>query len=603
MASRLSESALTSVLDAGQHGLSVQMDPGLIELPDVDLDALLEAEDPASAVQAVAPGRLFQAIVKRGAEDCLEVLPLLSQEQVVKVFDYDVWREDRLEPLKAMRWLNLFKEHGNEELIRRFRDLDEEYQIALVAPLVTMYDEDEMEKLPEEKQDLLHRLPCGTLGYEIRSPDPRLEEFVTSLVAAALEVDVSYAYSLLAHAAYMPPNESEAQLAQFRRARLEEDGFVTYEESLAAFRPTDLAELRLKWAAVPAQPSLMPEVSQSGAHRNLLARLLATADFSPEEREQITCGLAFLANSLCAAAGTEPDDASGLRRLLQHTHALTNLGLEYVANADLAKARLVLSHEHAQVLFRAGITLVRSLGEKVLSRLATYALPDVDKLTRCLAMDKRGVLELTLERSLLPVLGFERVEVLKGLFNRFPLLPVALEKDDGAAPRVTFKPVARLADLGQLAASVDRTLGLLALARWADQTNETRHESLDRRLTTALAQVLLGDEFRVSPLTRDDLAKLVELPEAAVQALNGDVFSSAEGYLRSGLQNAESWSVSAEISAKDPLFGVIDELSDLALRLGSARQAARSQGSERDLSEIFSSQIILAEARGKEGSQ
>jgi hypothetical protein len=249
MASRLSEETLTAVLDSGQQGLAIQADRALDSLAPlaVDLDALLAADDPAAAVQAVPAQALYLALRQRGPEDCLEVLPLLSADQVARVFDYDVWSEDRLEPLRAARWLNLFKEGGQEELYRRFRDLDEEYQVALLSPLIELYDEEDYERMTQTEQDALNRLPCGTLFYRVKSEDPRLEEFVSAVVEAALAGDMNYAYSLLSHAAYAPPNEAEGLLSQFRRARLEEDGFVTFEESLAAFQPVDSEALKRRW--------------------------------------------------------------------------------------------------------------------------------------------------------------------------------------------------------------------------------------------------------------------------------------------------------------------------------------------------------------------
>src|SRR6185312_7723513 len=105
MASRLSEESLRAVLDAGQQGLVIESEPASVAVPGdrVDLDALLVAEDPEKAVQAVAPQAMYAALVAKGPEDCLDVLPLVSEEQVTRVFDYDVWDKDQLEPLKAMR--------------------------------------------------------------------------------------------------------------------------------------------------------------------------------------------------------------------------------------------------------------------------------------------------------------------------------------------------------------------------------------------------------------------------------------------------------------------------------------------------------------------
>ena len=267
MASRLSEDSLKAVYDTGHQNLAIQMSPSLDLLtgPSVDLEALLVAEDPTAAVQAVAPQALYQALVNKGPEDALEVLLHLSEEQLVRIFDYDCWNDGRLAPLKAFRWLTLFKEHGPEELAKRFRELDEEYQLALIGPFVKMYDEDEYEKLSQPEQDSLNRMPCGTLFYRVTSDDPRIEEFITGLFEAIMTGDINYAYAVLTHASFLPPNEQEELIARFRKARLEEDGFVAFEDSLAAFNRLDLDELKRRWSFLLMPdfllyPSLVPSM-------------------------------------------------------------------------------------------------------------------------------------------------------------------------------------------------------------------------------------------------------------------------------------------------------------------------------------------------------
>ena len=49
-------------------------------------------------------------------------------------------------------------------------------------------------------------------------------------------------------------NESELLLTQFRRARLEEDGFVTYEESTELTQELDLEQYYTKWQALSSNP-------------------------------------------------------------------------------------------------------------------------------------------------------------------------------------------------------------------------------------------------------------------------------------------------------------------------------------------------------------
>lgn len=338
MASRLSEDHLRGVYGTGHQALPIKplVAPELAPAK-VDLDALLNQEDPIAAVQAVPSQALYHALVERGPEDALEVLELVSDEQLTRILDYDAWSEDQLAPLKLIRWLDLFKEMGPEQLYRRFHDLEEEYQIALLGPMIDIVDEEEYEKLLDVQQDEFHRLPCGTLFYKIKSSDPRITGFVESLVEATLASDVNYAYALLTHAAFMPPNESEADLARFRRARLEEDGFVSYQESLRYFAPLDLGALRRKWElrGIPAKKLEPTAVATQREGVRLIDRVLASGAFSVHETEDLSRGFGVLANALCAATKIEADDSRGLRRLFSQAQALANLGLEWLHKGTL----------------------------------------------------------------------------------------------------------------------------------------------------------------------------------------------------------------------------------------------------------------------------
>ena len=584
MASRLSEETLSGdlagIMDAGHQGLVIESERRvpMLQPAAVDLDSLLLAEDPEAAVQAVPTQQIFQALLAKGPEDCIEVLPLLSEEQVVRLLDYDAWRQDALEPRRAVRWLSLFKEVSDEELYRRFRDLDEEYQLALLGPIIDLIDEDQYEKLGTQDQDELHRLPCGTLYYRIKTEDPVLVDFVTSLVEATLASDISYAYSMLAHAAFMPPHESEAQISQFRRARLTEDGFVSYQESLAAFRPIELKPLEQRWllqqaSAVAGDDILVHKQSDTSL---FLGRVMKrTAQNDPDGNIDLWQRLLFLANSLCAAAQVEPDDLNGVRLLMNHAQALVSLGLEHLANGDVTVAAMILKQEHPQTLFRVGLTLVRKLADAMLAQCQKHGLPGVDDMRRQLRLDKCGALLLMIDQKLLPILGFAKAETLKGACNRLPVRPMEFRLDGRGASGVVFTPVNSIASLMTLAGQLDAIAGLLAVAALGDDDYQAGTAALDRRLMTALARVLTGGQFRSDVLSLSEFNRLISLSAESAQGFASDVLASIEGSLRlalaPGASGSDLWSVSraADLMVSDPVHGILADIADLLLQLSS----------------------------------
>jgi hypothetical protein len=215
----LSEEAVIQSLDTGWQSLVWKSNFPLKSaplVPSVDFKALLDAKDPVAAAESVPRRDMYLALVSQGPEDALEVLPLLSQEQFVSIIDNEAWQDGRLSVYQAIRWLDLYRNISSEQLYRRFRELDEEYQVALLNPFIEMVDEETFEKLGQEDQDKFTAMPCNTLWWRVKDGDEKVQEFVQSLLQASISEDPAYIYSLLGMAAMLPPNEQEALIKQFR---------------------------------------------------------------------------------------------------------------------------------------------------------------------------------------------------------------------------------------------------------------------------------------------------------------------------------------------------------------------------------------------------
>ena len=241
MTERLSQEHLNGILDAGHRGFAKlnRNEENESLFPKLDLKAIISSSSPKKQIQSLSPQVLLHALVRAGLSDCLEVLPLLSSEQFVRICDYDIWHEDRLVAKQAFHWLGFYREVSPSQMYERFRQLDEEYQTALLSPYCRVFTDEEYEKMTEEQQDLLYRFPNDGLYYSVNTGDADLHKGICSLIDASMGEDMSYAMTLLSTAAFSPPNEQEELIRQFRNARLEEDGFLSYEESLSYFTPLD----------------------------------------------------------------------------------------------------------------------------------------------------------------------------------------------------------------------------------------------------------------------------------------------------------------------------------------------------------------------------
>ncbi len=436
MASRLSDLSTNSVYDSGLASLAWDdVEPGA-NLLHLDLDKIATRSDAKGLIQSLPPQIIYHAIKLRGMEQSSTILPLLSNEQLTRILDYDVWPADSLSLLEASRWLSEFKKVGIEGISSRFRQLDEEYQIALLEKYLKAYDLEQFEKLDPQHQDGLIAFPGNELFYEILSDDKEIREFITNLFASAISTDMNYAVNLLLHATHMPPNESEFHLQQFRKARLEEDGFVSYQESLEAFHPLDIEPFKAKWSeATRDQDSFLPKLAEfqnSLESLSFLEAVVVSASsigkWNDEDGLRFQQASLYLANSLSSACRVEIDDLQALNRILEQQKALISLGLDYVSAGRPELACQILKFEHPKTLFRLGLSLIYRFQQSTLTKLGAWDLP-LDILSNCVKRQKWGAAQDVIDKSLLPEVGLQLAEALKGIFNRFPMR-IVLDPND-----------------------------------------------------------------------------------------------------------------------------------------------------------------------------
>lgn len=461
MSDRLSEEALIQSLDSGWRSL-VWSDSFTGKnsqlIPSVDFPAILNSRDPESSAQVVPRRDMYLALVSSGPEEALDVLPLLSDEQFVSIIDNEGWRDGHLAVHQTIRWLDLYKNLGPEQLYKRFRQLDEEYQVALLNPYIEMVDEEAFEKLPQDEQDRFTALPCNTLWWKVKGGDEKVQEFVGSLVAASMAEDPAYVYSLLGMAAMLPPNEQEALLKQFRDARLEEDGFVSAEESLGLFAAyAQSKDLMDKWSSIHRPVSTTLENKDDEKKVLFLDSVLSSAGRSGMADavaiENVQKGFAYLANAMASACKVEPDDVAGLTSLLRQVKCMSSFGLEVLSKRDVSKAIEILFTEYPKVVFRFALSLFDGIRLEAISGLQTRDDKLAKKVELYWRAGKFGAALWMLDKNLAEKMEPESIEILKGLFNRFPMAKDDIVNEEKIW-RVRFRPVASVDDYESLVSDV-----------------------------------------------------------------------------------------------------------------------------------------------------
>ena len=369
------------------------------------------------SITRLHPSVIHRFLLEKSAESCLQLLPLLSDEQFVRLFDYDVWHGDRLSAESAVRWLDLYRRLGPAQMVKRFQSLDEEYQLVIMSALIDLVTVDELESLPPTLQDGFVPLPCRQLFYRVKSQQSETLEFVTVFVEEALSQDLNYTYTLLNQASYCLANEHEQLLLQFRTARLEEDGFVSFSESIKIFAPIDVERYVQKWQATGQQNRLpVPELADDYLVEVIKhCQQTVTAD----DLEAIQLKLLLCSNTLCSATMTEANDRRGLKKILEQTRAMIGFSLDYLSVGNIEQACQILAHEYGQVLFRLAMTMIYRVQENLLTSLVE-SLPNIEQLHRLHRLHKWSAVDDFVDINYLDLIGYQHCEIFKGLLARFP---------------------------------------------------------------------------------------------------------------------------------------------------------------------------------------
>lgn len=436
-------------LDQGLSWAHVAAWPSLrdLTLPEVNIQAIAARPDAIAYVAQLPAPVIIYSILKNGLEDSVEVLPLLTDEQATFLFDATGWSDDaensglvRSEMFKA---LQAFGQVSPEEAYRRFRSLEEEVQVSLLQPFIRVFDQDEFEKLGDMQQDQLRIMPCGTVYYAIDSGDPLAVQVIESLVNTAQGQDLNWSYSLLAHSAYAIPLEQEELAQQFRNARMSEEGFIPKTEALAIFRSHTRAESTALELVQAEDVALSSRLAKTGAPP-FLDQVLSRLRSQDVRMMEIRDVFLRLVNTVASALDVDFTESHALTDVLRHVKSVVGVGLEYAAHGDVDLGVKILSKDHPQTLFRLGLAVADKVRVIVLDALQQAGVSEAKEIESLWRLGKIGEALLIIDVKLLEKCGFENSEMLKGLFNRFPLVPQETKALDDGARRVEFVPVQSL---------------------------------------------------------------------------------------------------------------------------------------------------------------
>ena len=568
MAERLSTLEHQKTLDGGQSSLGWTPPPPSGFLAGVDLKAIMERPEAKEIIQAMPPQPLFYSLKHRGLVESIDVLPHLTVDQFTRMLDYDIWAKDEVSFGRFVAWIEAYGQVGGKELAERFIDLEEEYQLALLIGKFEVFTEEDVGSMSKMEEDSLSVMPCGTVFYRVTGKDKEEQLALELLFNTLISENLKYAYALIGHSAYMPPNESEGLLRQFREARLEEDGFVSYEESLEVFQTHTASATIAKWEAFREKNDVSGLVQQTDDDRPYLDRVFDFArahDVSIDEQFAMHQGLLYLCNALSASAGVEISDAHGVARVLELGRSMVSLGLETLSHGREKLALHILQAESMKEIFRVGLSLVEGLRQSFLES-DVVQFPQLSSLRELYLQKKYGAIVDILDTEWLAFIGSEGVEIIKGLFNRFPMVLEDVIQEANLGGRRQFLPIHNLARFKKLCARVSAITAMIDFLRSAGCEWEKSSEesfSLDQGVMTISARRLLGEQALLLPFSQKEMDALMGLKNEDLEGLLGAYLKEVEVFVSSRIH---SWALFSGVEIKSEAVSyMLHMMSDILM--------------------------------------
>lgn len=328
---------------------------------------------PEGLVRNLPPVELFFTLKASSLEEVVELLSLAKGQQLQFLIDFDAWYKDRLKPERVMSWLILFFHAGEDTVYRFLEVVDLDLLLCIFQKFVKVY------KRPDDV-DLLEAydwLPSYTLDdvYFIDFKDERVEYYFRRMIEIIREEWPELYFSLMEALIWEIPAEVEERALRFRTGRLADEGIPDYYTALEIYtyiHPKSLKPVDPYIKALPEEEAreilhILP--FEEPATDLFILRVLREIR-SGEEYSRVKRELAWLATKVILVDYPVIDGVEEVKKGLEKMWRGLNLGLEYLSEGSLERAKYLIENYSLEDIFRVSRTALRELRKFALTLLS-----------------------------------------------------------------------------------------------------------------------------------------------------------------------------------------------------------------------------------------
>jgi len=332
------------------------------------IDLLFLSENPKELVSRLPELEIYLTLKEIGLKDGLDLISLTTAEQFQYLLDLDLWKKDQLDAEKALQWIEILLEAG-EEKVREFVTASDLEWIALLLKKFIRVTTVEGEFL-----EMRDRIPLFTLDgyYFVDFKRSGTREIVQPLLESLASFDHDRYRRLMETQMMETETELEESNYRLRSGRMADHGFPEFEEALEIYRFVNpdalIDEKRTPLPHAETESEVPPFYLTFRKEGPFLSSVLSRVD-NPSEMDRLKFEIASLCNKAMVAEAIDLFEIREMERVTRKVFHSLNLGLQSLSSNDEVRASEVLRMLSVQKIFQAGIGATLLLKKKAESIL------------------------------------------------------------------------------------------------------------------------------------------------------------------------------------------------------------------------------------------
>jgi hypothetical protein len=320
---------------------------------------LLDARDSEELVRRLPAQEAYLLIKDLGVEDCVELLAMMSTEQLTTLFDLDFWEGEELKPRSVLEWLAMLLETGEDKVVATACEMDLELLTLMMRQFITITRG--LESLTDE--DALAQGRSERI-YEMDFADSESAKIVGHFLDILYSRERDFFLLLMEAVRHEVGPDIEDAAFTSRSIRLQELGFPDPFEALGVFAylpPEQFTlEARRKLPFRPGEEGVeAPGFFLAVPAGHLLEEVLSRG-LEPGACWELT----YLLNKVMIAERIDISDVEQVGGAMGKVYRYLNIALEYLSEGEFEQALRFFDNSYFEHLFRLGLSLTLDLKKR-----------------------------------------------------------------------------------------------------------------------------------------------------------------------------------------------------------------------------------------------